>query len=245
MKVKINNATGQAVELEINGSADELKKLSGIADEFVAELGKVRKLNDEKTEEAKTKGEEVEKLKKENDETKRSKEDLEARVKTLNDDISGHIAKLTETSTALAEAKKALDEFSSEENMEKETEVRKEQATDEQAVVAAEIKPPEREAVKTEMKNCYDVHKKNCTEAKTKPMPVHKFNSEFLTKRIMKTRNVDLTNAKPEEIAAAWTVLKTSARAQQMKSLPAVPHFNSTQTGTVSKHPAMQPAEHT
>ena len=244
MKVKINNATGQAVELEINGSADELKKLSGIADEFVAELGKVRKLNDEKTEEAKTKGEEVEKLKKENDETKRSKEDLEARVKTLNDDITGHIAKLTETSTALAEAKKALDEFSSEENMEKETEVRKEQATDEQAVVAAEIKPPEREAVKTEMKNCYDVHKKNCTEAKTRPMPVHKFNSEFLTKRIMKTRNVDLTNAKPEEIAAAWTVLKTSARAQQMNSLPAVPQFNSTQTGTVSKHPAMQPAEH-
>ena len=244
MKVKIYNAEGKQVEIEFTGDAAQVKPVTDLLQGYNEELTRVRKLNDEKTEEAKKKGEEVEKLKKENDETKRSKEDLEARVKTLNDDITGHIAKLTESQKALDEAKKALDEFSSEETMEKETELRKEQANDEQAVVAAEIKPPEREALKTEMKNCYDVHKKNCTETKAKPMPVHKFNSEFLTKKIMKGRNVDLANAKPEEIAAAWTVLKTTARAQQMNSLPAVPQFNSTTAGATSKHPAMQPAEH-
>ncbi len=242
MKVKIMNAVGVAEEIEVTGDAGQLKRLSTLTEEVVAEMAKIRKLNDEKTEEAKKKDEEIEKVKKENDETKRSKEDLEARVKTLNDDITGHIAKLTETTKLLDEAKKALEAFSSEENMESETEVRKEQQNDEEAVVKAEVKPGEREGVKTEMKNCYDVHKQNCATAKTKPMPLHKFNSEFLTKRIMKTRNVDLTNAKPEEIAAAWTVLKSTARAQQMNSLPSVPVFNS--TPSTNKHPAMQPAEH-
>jgi hypothetical protein len=162
-----------------------------------------------------------------NEETKKE-ELLKKDVDVKNDEIAAHKTKISELEKLVAEFSAKLKEFASEEYAEKDAEARNEYAKAEESIIKSETKPGEEEKVKNEI-----------TEA-VKDCEGRKMNARkrYLTVKVMNSRKIDMSKATDSEIAAAFNVLVSSAKARVENKVPGNPvQFKANGTGSNAEHP--------